>query len=481
MTSTLVARVFAITLFASAAIPVPCAADLPAKVWDRIEIDGHQIGYASTQVTQGSCELRTEEEIHLHFRLGGQLQELRLRTLWVEAEDGRPLRLLRSVRGGVAPLQIEAHVEQRQWVMKITEHGATRHRDRPLPDDVLFPRAMAQRARAVHRSGAIVGNEFDLQKLAFESVSLTAMTTANGASDIDRRWLRTVTSDSRPTDSLVFWHESSQRFIRPMKIAGQTARRTPCPDACNRFDGEAVDVLDGLLRRAPYRIPRDFLGDTLRFALEPRSGIALLIPETDEQDVAVRGARSIVTVCADCGDEPEPDAETLHRYLQPNAWVQSEHPRIVRMARGARAGRGDIAVRMRSLVRAVQEHMDGEIEMAAYADAVTAAESRSGDCTEFAVLLAALARAHGIPTRVVAGMAYSARFTGRKHVFSPHAWVQAWTGERWQSFDAGLGQFDSGHIVLAIGDGQPDDYAGVLSMLSDLDVVDAGRIASEKP
>ena len=42
----------------------------------------------------------------------------------------------------------------------------------------------------------------------------------------------------------------------------------------------------------------------------------------------------------------------------------------------------------------------------AFATAAEVAQSREGDCTEHAVLLAALARACGIPSRVAIGLVY---------------------------------------------------------------------------
>ena len=78
-----------------------------------------------------------------------------------------------------------------------------------------------------------------------------------------------------------------------------------------------------------------------------------------------------------------------------------------------------------------------------------------GDCTEHAVLLAALGRARGIATRVVDGIAYVDAYAGGKHVFVPHAWVQAYVDGRWRSFDAALHGFDAGHVALSVGDGDP--------------------------
>ncbi len=96
-----------------------------------------------------------------------------------------------------------------------------------------------------------------------------------------------------------------------------------------------------------------------------------------------------------------------------------------------------------------------------YASALEVAKNPEGDCTEHAVLLAALGRALGIPTRVVDGLVYVDYYAGGEHVFVPHAWAQAYVDGRWRSFDAALHGFDAGHIALSVGDGDPwRFYAG---------------------
>ena len=44
---------------------------------------------------------------------------------------------------------------------------------------------------------------------------------------------------------------------------------------------------------------------------------------------------------------------------------------------------------------------------------------------------------------------------GTPRVFVPHAWVQSWVDGRWESYDAALRRFDTAHIALATGDGDP--------------------------
>ena len=170
------------------------------------------------------------------------------------------------------------------------------------------------------------------------------------------------------------------------------------------------------------------------------------------------GSRAIVTICETCGTTESATEVDRQRYLQPNAWVQSDYAGVIGFARRY-SGAGSADQIMRQLVDGVREYMTGDVDYLGYASAREALRTRAGDCTEFAVLLAASARSRGIPARVVSGLVYTDRFSGKKEVFSPHTWVQAWTGKRWTSYDAGLGEFDATHIALAVGTGDPRETA----------------------
>lgn len=263
---------------------------------------------------------------------------------------------------------------------------------------------------------------------------------------------------------------------RSTKIAAAIALATmgAASNAAQLSSYQAEQTLRALLVASPFRIPDRATIGTIRYRLTLADGPAWRWPETHEQHVEHVDGATVLTICADCGRETPPSTEKLARYLAPNAWVQSRDFRVVEFARGAR--RASTAATMHALVDAVQKHMTGAIDFHDYATATQALESRSGDCTEFAVLLAAAARARGIPTRIVGGLSYASRFLGRTHAFSPHLWVQAWDGARWTSYDAALGRFDSTHIAIAIGDGTPQSMAGVMDVIARLRIADAAAI-----
>jgi hypothetical protein len=229
-----------------------------------------------------------------------------------------------------------------------------------------------------------------------------------------------------------------------------------CLRDCDAPVDRPFDLMAKLVVQSPYRVPRSAFPGPIRYVLSRIDGTPALLPSTGEQSVVSDDARAIVTICSSCGVAETLTESERKLYLQSNAWVQSDSADIRQFARGHGAG-GTPQEIMSHLVDAVRFHMTGPVDYLGYPSAVEALRTRSGDCTEYAVLLAALARAKNIPARLAYGLVYADRFSGKKDVFSPHAWVQAWTGTRWESYDAGIGEFDATHLVLSIGSGDPRD------------------------
>ena len=245
---------------------------------------------------------------------------------------------------------------------------------------------------------------------------------------------------------------------------------------------QAIELIHRSQVASPYRLSEKARAGRIRYTIALDKGVVWQWPETFEQHVARSGDGVSITICSSCGTEPAPDAQSLRQYLAPNRWIDSDSREVLAFARSHAVGisvKGKrVARQMHLLEKAVKAHMTGAIDFRRYDAASAALKSHNGDCTEFAVLLAAAARARGIPTRLAYGIAYASRFTGASHVFSPHVWVQAWDGQRWTSYDAGMGQFDSAHIALAIGDGRPANFRNVVRALAGLRIVDAVGIVT---
>lgn len=240
---------------------------------------------------------------------------------------------------------------------------------------------------------------------------------------------------------------SATMLSRPMDMIA-------CSETCALAPTQSLDMMDSAMVDSPRLITPRMLADFLSYRLHVTNK-AIIKPfiTTDEQSVADLGNGewqiNVYRGLLDAQSPPTP-ADT-----QPNAWLQSDAPEIRRLAAIAAGDTKNKLHVMGNLNSFVSRYVTQRGLDIGYVSALDVARDRRGDCAQFAVLLAAMARAQNIPTRVVIGMLYTDHYGNKVRVFVPHAWVIAWVGRRWRSFDPAASSFDSGHIALDIGDGNP--------------------------
>jgi len=212
-------------------------------------------------------------------------------------------------------------------------------------------------------------------------------------------------------------------------------------------------VMQNAMMLAPYRVPDESIFAHIRYRFSYRDGLEFPLPQTGEQRVRTEGDQVVVDICRGCGPGLPTDAASLADARRPTAWLQSDHPR--RQAIAMPVARMQVSdTRKMELLLARAMPLLPRVDFAGHFSALEALNRRAGDCTESAVLLAALGRAAGIPTRVVSGLTYSRLpILGASNAFMPHSWVVAYVDGHWQSFDLALERFDSSHIALTVGDG----------------------------
>jgi hypothetical protein len=129
-------------------------------------------------------------------------------------------------------------------------------------------------------------------------------------------------------------------------------------------------------------------------------------------------------------------------YDRPSPFVQSDDPRIQRQARQIVGAEPDPWRRALAIHEWVHRTLSKRLTVG-LPSAVDVLQSKSGDCHEHTVLFTALARAAGLPTRMLAGVVY---YDGRLFY---HAWPEVWHGT-WIPMDPTLGQpvADAAHLGL---------------------------------
>ncbi|MEO7168988.1 MAG: transglutaminase-like domain-containing protein [Sphingomonas sp.] len=204
---------------------------------------------------------------------------------------------------------------------------------------------------------------------------------------------------------------------------------------------------------SPFRISPAAMQGHIRYRFSFVDRLAFNLPETGEQRAMRTNDSTTVDICETCGPGLADTAEALADARKPTPWLQSDAAMIRAIATPiARLPLSD-AGKMKLLAKRAREHLK-RVEVSGHYSALDALKRGAGDCTEDAVVLAALGRAAGIPTRVANGLVYARqRFHGTSNAFLPHSWTLAWADGAWRSFDLSLGDFDATHLALTVGDG----------------------------
>jgi hypothetical protein len=141
---------------------------------------------------------------------------------------------------------------------------------------------------------------------------------------------------------------------------------------------------------------------------------------------------------------PVAKTEINRQYLEPNAFIQADDAEILRLARELVGTEKDTCRAALSLERWVAGNMSFDLGIV-FAPATEIIRNRRGTCVGYATLLATLARAAGIPSRIVMGYVYALG------MFGGHAWAEVMIGERWVPLDAAVvntGAADATRISL---------------------------------
>jgi hypothetical protein len=441
-------------LLLTAQTPPPAPADM---TWYVIAAEnGQRVGYASREVIQSPEGRQVTDFSQIRMRDENDPPRTIQESSVVRIDPaGRVLSISDTSRTGALGSSLVVRIGDGEADI-VRETGGDRRTMRvPLPAGIRFDGGEGLfrdwDMRAVPRLDFV---NFNLGSLAPERVVIAPVN--GGAPDAEGRVtvLRTRYDGNELREVARLLLDRQRRILaitQPMFGTNITMRVSDRSTA-ERFH-MPYRAMHNSMVRAPYTVPDGSVLGHLRYRFAYRDGLEFPLPQTGEQRVRAEAGAAIVDICAGCGPGLATDAATLADARRPTVWMQSDHPRLQAIAMPvARLPVSD--TRKMEMLLARAKPLLRRVDYAGHFSALEALERRAGDCTEAAVLLAALGRAAGIPTRVASGLAYSrAPFQGVPNVYMPHSWVLAYVDGRWKSFDLALERFDSTHIALTVGDG----------------------------
>jgi hypothetical protein len=448
-------------------------------------IDGMKVGHSiHSRVVTGE-RVTTTDLVNMTINRLGQRVLLKTKETCVETLKGEPISFSSDQDMGIATMKTEGTVGKDGTVRIRTTGmgGAVQENSIPWPAGAV----MAEGLRLIELEKKLNdGTTYEVQVFSPGIMAAVKTLTKVGAKqDIDLlgrivKLTKIETTMSMPgageivTTSYVDEQMRAMKSIMPM--AGMNVEMVGCTREFAMSNNQPAEIVDKMFMASPEPIENAGAAKSITYYLKPNAQTAnLIIPSSDNQKVQkLEDGMVMVKV------EPVsmPAGETfpykgtdanLISATKPNRFLQSDDATIIALAKQAIGDAKDSAQAAQRIEDFVSKYIKDVSFSVGYASATEVAASKRGDCTEFAVLCAALCRAVGIPAKVTVGVAYVNDFEG-KTGFGGHAWTEAYIGGKWvgldSAFKAGaLGKFDAGHIALASGDGEPGNFFNIATTL----------------
>ncbi len=441
------------------------------EYWDAVYIQGGKVGYSRMQVTpieeDGKQLLQHDATFKMTIKRLGQKLEMNMALQSVETPGGQVLRFRSEVELGPTPTVVTGKYDGGEMQMTISTLGKITRRAIPWSDEVrgfffaeqsLERKPMKPGERRTFKALVPVFNQVATIDLVAEDYVETEML------DGPQRLLKIVNDTKFGPISIksFVWSDDKGQSVKSLEpTMNQVSYRTTRDEALRdselvpellvgsfvKVKGKLSDV--GSAREVVYRVT---LKDEDPAKVFPQSaGQSVKSIDMHTAEIVVRRTRTGETESKSPASEKPGKADR-----EPSNWIQSDNPAVVKLAKQAAPDEKDLTKIAVALERHVNRLITEKNFSTGLASAAEVAASREGDCTEHGVLLAALARARGIPARVVVGLVYVEPLKG----FGYHMWTEVWLNGAWTPLDAtrphagtGCGHIKIAHTNLSSGEG----------------------------
>ncbi len=452
--------IMAMTTIFGYGIPVS-AQDAPGESWMGIYRGQVKIGYAhlrkENETYKGKAGYRCDSKVFTRILALGVLVEQELMTTIHLDEQGQPVFETFEMQSGGSVTRIEASFEPQKITAVVHSAGTKETKTIPIPEgsrlvgDLMFFPA----GRALKVGDTFDYKYFNAAGLTLDDVHsevLSAETIELDGVQVKTLLLRNMT----PLGEMKCWLDDKGDVLKVTAILGLNMIKEP-RDKALTFENSYLPPEDlAVVTSAPA--DREILSPKYAKSLQVRLlGLGekkLALSDKRQKAKYIEGENPAcefaITAAEFNADKsvslPIKDKK-LAEFLKDGPYIQAGNDEIKSKAKEIVADETN-AYLAAGMIRAwVNANMRSKADIGIMRSAVDVLHAKTGVCRDYAVLYAALARAAGIPTRMVSGLVY---FEGR---FYYHAWAESFVGE-WVPFDATLTTnfVDATHIKLAEGE-----------------------------
>ena len=439
--------------------------DIPAgEAWMNIIQNGRKIGYANRSLSRTGTGYRFSENLFLRINTMGSIQPLTLRTTGEMKLDGTLSDFQFNLRSNLFRFAVRGGIAGNTLTLRVGEPGEEKVsvvelREAPyLGGGFLGSFAMRELKPGEEKTLSI----FDPASLGQKEVRITRLGDESLTVMGERRQARKLSIDFLGMKQ-VAWIDPDGTVLREEGILGIVMEKATRQAALAGLEGAvSADLTEMAAIPSSLTIEEPGSLKLLKIRFEGLPETSFLL------DGGRQSYRSgLLTIRSESPLDPsiisgDPPGD-LSAFLKHTNFIQSNHLKIRQKLKEIVAPGDTSEIKARKIVTWIHRNVEKR-PVLSVPNALETLENRVGDCNEHAVLLAAFARAAGIPAEVEAGVVY---LRGR---FYYHAWnilyLSEWGG--WVTADATLGQMpaDVTHVRFVRGDTEQQlDLLGLIGRM----------------
>lgn len=438
-------RLSAVFLFLAAALAVPSVA-LAAEQWYIISIGGQPVGSVQETISETSAGTRVESRMKMVLNRLGTRVELGSTSTTLESAEGRLQTAGLDLKMSSQATSTSAEVGDGVVRIRSQAGGQSFERIAEFTGELLGPESIRRStvARLTKPGESFQAQTFSPELGMVATVTRTVLGVETIASEgRDVQALKVEEQISGYPSKRTLWLDAEGRLLtseetgpfgamRVFRADAATARRTA--DEGGELPAEAYSAT---IVRTQIRLPEPRRIEWLKLRLLHRNpDLGWPDFERQGQKVVEKTDRALVLEVSRPRpiyglSFPVPATDANREFLEPNAYIQSNDPELRTEALRIIGEEKDLFRAALALERSVAESMQMDLGIAA-APSVEIFKNRRGTCVAYATLLTTLARAAGIPARLVMGYVYV------DGMFGGHAWTEVLAGDQWLPIDAAI-------------------------------------------
>ncbi len=438
--------------------------------WFELHMAGAKLGYAHNTTSRDKDQIETSTDFHIKIGRADNPVVMDTTQRTTETLSGVPLGFDSEMRFSQMKSGMRGVIKDGKVTVVTSQYGMDQTQEFAFPKDALLSWGLF---REQVLRGFKPGTKYSLKTYAPDLRLDDAVTAAVSIGEWEEfengkkkaRGQKMVVTLEGPTGSLemISWVDKEGLPLKSLVTMPGLGNMEMYAVNQSQALAEFVppEMFMTTVLKANRKIDKD-ASSSIRYRIKSKQGGGepLTLPETDSQKITRIDDQTVEVLVLRL---PHNKAESAKRrnaeisgekknelaeYLEPNLMMNTADVKLVELAKEAAGGEKEPFALADKLRRFVTDYVTTKSLNVGFATASEVARTREGDCSEHGVLLAALGRINGLPSRVAVGIAYVPVFGGQDDIFGYHLWTQFYIEGKWVDFDAALRESDCSPIRI---------------------------------